>query len=82
MAEAYLRQGDCYQEQQKIRDAVIAYLHVDVLFPTEKELHAEALYRLARLWAPAGRPDRAREASAKLNEIYPDSEWTRKLSTE
>lgn len=78
-AEAYLRQGDCYREQQKVKDAVLAYLHVDVLFPAEKALHAESLFNLANLWGPAGHQDRAAEATARLTSEYPNSAWAKKL---
>lgn len=80
MAEAYLRQGDCYRDQNRIKEAVLAYLHVDVLFPNEKALHPEALYQLARLWAAAGHPERGAEAEGRLTEEYPKNEWTQKLS--
>ena len=36
MAFAYVLQGDCYQAQNKAKDAALAYLHVPVLFPKEK----------------------------------------------
>lgn len=80
MAEAYLRQGDCYRDQNRIKEAVLAYLHVDVLFPNEKALHPEALYQLARLWAAAGHPQRGAEAEARLTDGYPNNEWTKKLA--
>ncbi len=80
-AEAYVRQGDCLQAQGKIKEAVLAYLHVDVLFAAEKSLHAEALYHLAKLsMLPAvDHPERSAEARAKLENEYPNSEWTKKL---
>lgn len=41
MAFAYNLQGDCYQAQNKAKEAALAYLHVPVLFPKEKAAHAE-----------------------------------------
>ncbi len=81
-AEAYLRQGDCYVALgQKTKEAIMAYLHLDVIpsLAKEKDLHAEALYQLQRLWPLVGQPARAAEAAGKLESLYPNSEWTRKL---
>lgn len=80
-AEAYVRQGDCYQAGAKTKDALIAYLHVDVLFSTEKSFHPEALYHLSRLWTVVQQPDRANEAADKLSSEYPNSPWSQKLKT-
>ncbi len=80
-AEAYVRQGDCYQASTKNKDALLAYLHVDVLFSTEKSYHPEALYHLSRLWNLIQQPDRANEAADKLTSEYPNSPWTQKLKT-
>ncbi len=78
-AEAYLRKGDCLQAQGRIKEAILAYLHVPVLFAHEKAAHAEALYHLARLWAAYDRPDRAEEARSELLSNYPNSPWAKKL---
>lgn len=78
-AEAYVRQGDCYQAASKSKDALLAYLHVDVLFSTEKSFHPEALYHLTRLWTAVQQPDRANEAADKLTAEYPNSPWAQKL---
>lgn len=84
LAEAYLRQGDCLAaDGQRLKEAVIAYLHVDVV-PTlaaHGDLHAEALYNLAKLWPAIGQPARAAEATDKLQQDYPESSWTKKLSS-
>jgi len=82
-AEAYLRQGDAYAAQgQQVKAAVMAYLHVDLIpsLAREKDLHAEALYRLSQLWPALGQPARAEVAAGKLQSEYPNSEWAKKLS--
>jgi tetratricopeptide (TPR) repeat protein len=79
MAEAFVLQGDCLQAASKAKEAVLAYLHVDVLFSRESAYHAEALYHLAKLWKTVQHPDRALEAQAKLEGSYPNSDWTKKL---
>jgi tetratricopeptide (TPR) repeat protein len=80
LAEAYVLQGNCLQAANKPKEAVLAYLHVDVLFPREAAAQAEALYNLAKLWKVVQYPDRALEAQAKLEGTHPNSEWTKKLA--
>ncbi len=50
MGEAYLRKGDNLLAAGQKKEALLAYLNVDILFSGEKDLHAEALYHLATLW--------------------------------
>jgi tetratricopeptide (TPR) repeat protein len=78
-AEAYLRQGDCLREQGNDKDALLAYLVVDVLFSSERTYHAEALYRLSSLWDRVGNKGRAEEARDRLKSDYEGSEWTKQL---
>lgn len=80
LAEAYVLQGNCLQAASKPKEAVLAYLHVDVLFPRESAAHAEALYNLVKLWKVVQYPDRSLEAQAKLEGTHPNSEWTKKLA--
>lgn len=80
-AETYLRLGDCQRLQGKSKDALLAYLHIDVLFPMEKSQHAEALFQLSKLWATVGQPSRADEARVKLESDYPNSSWTKQLAS-
>lgn len=79
MAEAYVLQGNCLEAEEKAKEAVLAYLHVDVLFARESAYHAEALYHLSKLWKTVQHPDRAAEAAGKLEALYPKSDWTQKL---
>jgi tetratricopeptide (TPR) repeat protein len=79
-AEAYVRQGDCYRELGKDNDALIAYLHVDVLFPGEKALQAESLFHLVRLWEKTGQKGRAAETRDRLlSDDFRNTEWARQL---
>jgi len=80
-AEAFLRQGDCLRELGKDKDAVLAYLRVDLLFSAAKPQHAESLYQLAKLWAKVGRPERAEEARDRLLAEYPNSEWAGRMKS-
>jgi len=77
LARAWVLKGDCMRGKNLPKDALWSYLHVDVLYPSEPAPHAEALFRLAALWAPAGHQDRADEAMARLTSKYPNSSWAR-----
>ena len=79
-AEAYVLQGQAYQGIGRTKEAALAYLHVDILFPRESAFHAEALYQMSNLWKLVQHPDRSAEAAGKLVQIYPNSEWRKKLS--
>ena len=67
------------KQQQQLKPALMAYLHVDVLYAGEPAQHAEALLRLSELWGPSGHEDRAVEASTRLAERYPNSQWAKKI---
>lgn len=81
LAEAWIRKGDCFRQKKQNKEALMAYLHVDVLYSGEPVQHAEALMRLTELWGPNGHEDRAMEASARLTERYPNSPFTKKGAT-
>jgi tetratricopeptide (TPR) repeat protein len=80
-AEAYLRQGDCYREQGNDKEALISYLHVYLLFASEKSMQAEALYRLSPLFDKVGRKDRAEEVREILRSEFESSEWAKLLKS-
>ncbi len=75
---AYNAQGDCLLKAGKPKDALIAYLHVDVLFYSHPDIHAESLYHLSKLWAAAKKADRASAAKNLLNDRYSGSIWANK----
>jgi tetratricopeptide (TPR) repeat protein len=80
LAETCIRLGDCYQSGGRTKEAILAYLRVDILFPKEKKQDAEALYYLSRLFAQDGKGDKASEAAARLQDRYPRSPWTARLT--
>jgi tetratricopeptide (TPR) repeat protein len=77
-AALYNAQGEALQKEQKWEQAVLAYLHSDLLFSNNPETHAEALYHLSQLWAKLGEPQRAAEAKEKLTTLYAGSAWAKK----
>lgn len=79
-AEASVRLGDCYRELGQDKDALLAYLRVEVLFSSEKALEAEALFHLTRLFEKVGQKGRAAEVRDKLEgDEFKNSEWARQL---
>ena len=75
---AYNALGLCYLKSNQPKDALLAYLHTDILFYTDPEIHAEALYYLTNLWKQINDPDRATDARNLLNDRYPGSTWANK----
>lgn len=78
-AEAYVLQGQALQGLGRTKEAALSYLHVDILFPKESAFHAESLYQMSNLWKLVQHPDRSADAAGKLVQIYPNSEWRKKL---
>lgn len=77
LARAWVLKGDCFREKGLPKDALMAYLHVDVLYSSEPSSHAEALFHLGSLWGPAGHQNRADDARAQLSSRYPNSSWAK-----
>jgi tetratricopeptide (TPR) repeat protein len=76
-ANAYNTMGKCYQLSNKPKDALLAFLHTDILFYTAPEAHAEALSHLIDLWTQMDRPERALQARTVLKQRYPGSIWNK-----
>jgi tetratricopeptide (TPR) repeat protein len=76
-AKAYNRLGDCYQLAKAPREAVLAYLHVDLVYFQNPDAHAEALANLSKLWKDLNRADRATAAANLLKQRYPQSHWAK-----
>lgn len=73
---AYNALGQCYMKQSQPKEALLAYLHTDILFYRDPEIHAEALYHLSNLWKEVNSPDEATSARNLLINQYPGSVWT------
>lgn len=77
-AQAYLAQGHCYRKMPKhAMQALIAFKHVDVLYFSNAQAHAEALSNLTALWLEMGKQERAVEATELLKQRYPNSPWAK-----
>jgi len=69
--------GDVLREAGKPKEAILAYLEVDLLYSTQKAAHARAIYYVALLWDQLGHSDNATESREKLKRLYPDSSWAK-----
>jgi tetratricopeptide (TPR) repeat protein len=74
-ARTYNALGRCYLKLNKPKDALLAFLHVEILFAGEADAHAEALYHLSKLWGDINKSDRAVTARTTLRERYAGSIW-------
>jgi tetratricopeptide (TPR) repeat protein len=76
-ARAYNGLGNCYLKGGKTKEALQAFLHTDILFSADPQTHAEALYRLSKLWVDVNKSDRATAARSTLHEKYSGSAWSK-----
>jgi tetratricopeptide (TPR) repeat protein len=78
-ARAYNALGTCYEMAKRDKDALLAFLHVDVLYSTVPDAHAEALSHLVPLWRSIGQDERSRESRELLQQRYAGSRWAKQL---
>lgn len=79
LARAYLAKGVALRKLNRNKEAILALLHIELLYPNEKEALAEALYHLSSLWAAVNKPDKSLEAAALLRERNAGSVWASRL---
>ncbi len=69
-AQAYNALGGIYRKSHKTDDALLAFLHVELLYPSIPKERIEALENLKDLWTDKQRPNRARETERILRDEY------------
>ncbi len=69
-SRAYNTLGHCWKKAGRPKDALLAYLHVDLLYFSQPQAHAEALKNLAELWNTVGQPERAAQTLEVWRERY------------
>ncbi len=74
-ARMYNVLGDAQAKNNDAKAAVMAYLHVDLMYAQDPAEHAEALGNLKQLWKQIGQPERGEEANRRLQKLYPTSQW-------
>ncbi|HMP79091.1 MAG TPA: hypothetical protein PKD54_06535 [Pirellulaceae bacterium] len=78
-AHAYNALGLYHMQRNDAQSAVLAFLHTDLLFPSQADAHAEALYFLSQLYPKLGKNDDAYSARESLRSQYRNSTWVNKL---
>jgi tetratricopeptide (TPR) repeat protein len=76
-APAYNTLGDCLRAANRPKDALIAYLHTDLLYSKDKDEHPRALHEIAALFRALKQDARADEFAQRLKQEYPKSSWAR-----
>lgn len=68
-AEANLTLGNCYVKKEATKDAILAFLHVDIVYPSQTQARIAALRQLAVLWEKLGKADRSAAATQTLKDL-------------
>lgn len=79
-AHAYNALGTCYLKSNDLAEAQEKFLFTHLLFDTEVDPHAEAVYQLAKIWTQERQTDRAAEAREILKTRYRNSWWSSRLN--
>lgn len=77
-ARAYNALGTIERKAGRSKEAALAFLHVDLLYFSNGEQHAEALANLEQLWTELHRPERAAKARQVLDSQYKNSPWAQR----
>jgi TolA-binding protein len=75
-AAAYNTLGDCLRAANRTKDALLAYLHTDLLYAKDKQEHPRALFQIERLFRELKQDTRADEYAQRLRQDYPRSKWS------
>jgi len=77
LARAYNTLGNALKTAGKTKEAILAFLHVDVLYFSIPDAHAEALANLAELWNTVHKTERSTRARRVLEQRYKNSPWAK-----
>jgi tetratricopeptide (TPR) repeat protein len=78
-ARAYNALGNCYEKSKQTKEALFAFLRVDVVYSNVPEQHAEALAHLVNLWKAVGNEEQSREARETLLQRHGNSKWAKQV---
>lgn len=74
-SRAYNALGTIQRKAGQTKDALLSFLHVEILYFAYPEQRAEALANLEQLWNEVHKPDRARKARQELDTYFKNSPW-------
>lgn len=72
---AYNALGHSYQQAGQTKAALLAFLHTDVLYQRNPQIHSEALYQLVRLWQLDQKTTQSLDSRKLLREKYRNTFW-------
>jgi TolA-binding protein len=67
--------GDCLRADNRPKEALLAYLHTDLLYGKDKQEHPRALFYIEKLFRFLKQDARADEYAQRLRQEYPRSQW-------
>jgi tetratricopeptide (TPR) repeat protein len=73
---AYNALGDCLRAANRPKDALLAYLHTDLLYGKNRQEHPRALFQIEKLFRFLKQDGRADDYAQRLRLEYPHSQWT------
>jgi len=77
-AMAQLVRGDLKRRREEFKSAALDYMRTAYFYPEEAEIHAEALYKSADVFAEIGDAVRSRKFANELKERHPNSTFVGK----
>jgi predicted Zn-dependent protease len=78
-AYAYNARGAVQLKANQLKEARESFLFTDLLFSSETEPHAEAVFNLAKIWQQLEKTDRSNESRETLKGRYRNSYWSTQL---
>lgn len=76
-ARTYNVLGKLQNKANRKKAAILAYLHVDLLYAQDPDHHAEALGSLIKLFTEVSQPQNAAKTRTALKRLYPNSRWAK-----
>lgn len=67
--------GDSLRADNRPKEALLAYLHTDLLYSKDKQEHPRALFQIEKLFRLLKQDGRADEYAQRLRQEYPHSQW-------
>ena len=77
---AYNALGSCHLKSNDLAEAQEKFLFTHLLFDSESNAHAEAVYHLTSIWTTQNQTDRASEARQILKSRYRNTWWSGQLN--
>ncbi len=76
-AMAYNALGTALRKAGKPKEAILAFLHVHLVYYTQSDLDAEAVANLEKLFTETHKPNHARDMRDTLDDKYKNSRWAK-----